>query len=1829
MKSYVSLFEVEALRVLVNAEVASASVTDDALKCLKASDSELGDTELVEFSRHLHRLLTRITSGSAQLVVRRNVELNGFETWRLLTEEFSLPGTAPDISLLNSLLEFKFGTEQFEQDLSEWETLKTKYETQAGTALPDSILVATLLSRTTGTLRQHLKMNVRSLDTYDTARNVITEYHQSRHVTGFESLSDTDHAPTGMGSMWQGKGRVKYPFGPLTRESKSRERNEGFHWKGKGRGKYPFCPLIGKGKSKGGKSVHTEERKASRSRCWNCGRHGHLEKDCRNVVALTDKNKEACDDWKYCRKDWTNWTKSRTDDWSCSSDYNWTQSDWHGDSNWYDSGWNDSWTWSTGSDSTGNSVLSHPQRPIALNSTAEISECFTSVQSDQTAPAPSVSAPCSTVSVTDLETGRTTTHTPSRRTGSLTRPLRTGTGLLSTLVSVIAVLNSFGKPQGLPLIPETVSSPEVTFSDKYDDVFGRHHENCFSSLSPKEHWILFDSGAAAHCCPLDYAPDYPLLPVGKNPPDLKSVTGMPLNIIGRKLIRYDTPETVLYINYYVCDVPFCIVSVARLLLQDFCTILTKDSMKLLTPQRASVDITRHGTLLYLTPDVAPYHPDMKKVEKELDQHMSTLDIDMTKVPELPTGVDAVEQLKLLINTLKSTQYHTDLWQLDEVNHTLTRVHTCPRRTFFTPESSDCPVPLDRLNGQRTTHLDYGKGDVKEVLDNFRNTGLPNQVIDGDWKGRTVFQLKTVPTHRYHSKTALDSNAVPKEEPEHTEVQSPTVRNPVRNSQGSPDFNTDHERMVNQKLMTFRDFDDTDFHKVLLELFEMPDTETGEFRTSDRWIYTPAAWIRFHHVPRRTLYVPEEIDAPHDCLGSHRLTLFYKTSTDQDGESCEDQWNVDNNRDVGFIWTGLTLFQTSNCISDTVKQGIRDKAAKDTKALHRSKDPTEQQRAVHNLTHLPYRSWCEHCTKAKSQSTRQIDKQPVIQIDFFFIHTGPDVGKRLVLTAVDIQTGLATAVLVPHKGRHKYSVAELKKFIYETGRTYGILQYEKRPALKALATDVAKELKGMSIRATPKNWKQTRESIGKMHQTLVEQSRTLRLQLQKRLCTEADLNQCIFPWVVKHSQFLLNRFHTHEDGCTSYFKRWKRDYQEPLCEFGETVLFRMSGKSRDEDDTAWHTGIWLGKDTEADESIVHCEGTVHKVRTVKRVVSSKRWNAALHRLLNSTPWNPKGKGDADTSFVLPPAMIASGRVRPPPGLDTEVFEEHTKEMKSKEQTASELQRQPIGVSSVATVDGNVSVSRNEDTEELTEELKLVEPHLDYVEGKFTKQEVIDGIETEIRSMKQLDVYDEIPIENCSQDDINNALDCTWIKQRKTATKVKCRLCVRNCVQETIDHDDVSVSTTALVTLRVLLLMTLSRCWTATVCNFSTAFLHDPMTERILMRPPSEYSPNGNCLWLLKRAMYGLKQLPALWQIHFTKVMTELGFHRCKVDSNLYCHDSTELYVLRHVDDLLVCGTPERTKEFIDQLSQEVLLKTESKLKPQTSIDFLGQTLKHNGDSISVSMPTAYVTDLLTLCGMENSKPSPTIGTSIGPKVQPEPLDRNERKKYCAIIGKLLRLALIRPDIAYATKELTRDLTAPTTESITKVKCLLRYIAGTKDHCQRLCPNVTLESSNCTLDLDCYVDSDWAGCRRTRKSTSGTVVQILNSTVSFGSRTQGTIALSPDEAELYAIGQGTSEALYIRNLITEAKLAKSVNINIHTDSTVGKSMATRIGASKKTMHVELRFRYVQELVGKRLIKLRKVRTDCNCANVLTRYLGTELLRSHLRRLCVSSPTEWFEL
>ena len=60
----------------------------------------------------------------------------------------------------------------------------------------------------------------------------------------------------------------------------------------------------------------------------------------------------------------------------------------------------------------------------------------------------------------------------------------------------------------------------------------------------------------------------------------------------------------------------------------------------------------------------------------------------------------------------------------------------------------------------------------------------------------------------------------------------------------------------------------------------------------------------------------------------------------------------------------------------------------------------------------------------------------------------------------------------------------------------------------------------------------------------------------------------------------------------------------------------------------------------------------------------------------------------------------------------------------------------------------------------------------------------------------------------------------------------------------------------------------------------------------------------------------------------------------------------------------------------------------------------------------------------------------------------PVTTDEHKLYRRAVGKLQWMTYTRPDICYATKELARDLTAPTRHSQQKLKHLLRYLQGTK-------------------------------------------------------------------------------------------------------------------------------------------------------------------------------------
>ena len=194
-------------------------------------------------------------------------------------------------------------------------------------------------------------------------------------------------------------------------------------------------------------------------------------------------------------------------------------------------------------------------------------------------------------------------------------------------------------------------------------------------------------------------------------------------------------------------------------------------------------------------------------------------------------------------------------------------------------------------------------------------------------------------------------------------------------------------------------------------------------------------------------------------------------------------------------------------------------------------------------------------------------------------------------------------------------------------------------------------------------------------------------------------------------------------------------------------------------------------------------------------------------------------------------------------------------------------------------------------------------------------------------------------------------------------------------------------------------------------------------------------------------------------------------------------------------------------------------------------------------------------------------------------------------YRKIVGMLQWIAQLRVDCIFAIKELARSLHAPTVEDRAKLKHLLRYIKGTLHYRFVLRVHIMVNII-AEIELSIYVDSDWAGCFKTRKSTSGFIIYLFGCAIHFASRTQAVPALSSSEAELYAMGTGSNEGLHLRSFFIEAKITKNVILKIHTDSRAGKSIASRMGLQKRTRHIQLRFLFIQHLVENGMVQIVKI-------------------------------------
>ena len=173
---------------------------------------------------------------------------------------------------------------------------------------------------------------------------------------------------------------------------------------------------------------------------------------------------------------------------------------------------------------------------------------------------------------------------------------------------------------------------------------------------------------------------------------------------------------------------------------------------------------------------------------------------------------------------------------------------------------------------------------------------------------------------------------------------------------------------------------------------------------------------------------------------------------------------------------------------------------------------------------------------------------------------------------------------------------------------------------------------------------------------------------------------------------------------------------------------------------------------------------------------------------------------------------------------------------------------------------------------------------------------------------------------------------------------------------------------------------------------------------------------------------------------------------------------------------------------------------------------------------------------------------------------EVLNQSEATLFRALAARANYLAMDRPECAYATKELCRFFATPTKTGVEQLKRLIRYLASAP----RLVWKFGFHNDANASDLNVFVDTDFAGCHVTRRSTSGGAACRGNHLIKHWSTTQVTVALSSAEAELTGISKGAAQGLGLQTIASD--LGIPLKLTVLTDATAAIGICRRRGLGK---------------------------------------------------------------
>lgn len=261
-------------------------------------------------------------------------------------------------------------------------------------------------------------------------------------------------------------------------------------------------------------------------------------------------------------------------------------------------------------------------------------------------------------------------------------------------------------------------------------------------------------------------------------------------------------------------------------------------------------------------------------------------------------------------------------------------------------------------------------------------------------------------------------------------------------------------------------------------------------------------------------------------------------------------------------------------------------------------------------------------------------------------------------------------------------------------------------------------------------------------------------------------------------------------------------------------------------------------------------------------------------------------------------------------------------------------------------------------------------------------------------------------------------------------------------------------------------------------------------------------------------------------------------------------------------------------------------------------------------------------------------------AIGP-TEAEPhliLQKEMGFSYRQAIGELLFAAITcRPDILYAIIKLSQYNNKPSRIHYLAVKRVFKYLRDTlhdglhywRQDINPALPQVTaptippdthsveLPDSDPRLAHG-YVDSDWAGDTKHRRSISGLCLCFAGAPVVYRSRFQPTISLSSTEAEFIAANEAGKLGLYLRSILNDLDIPQDSATALFEDNAAAIAMANAQRPTRRTRHMDIKHFALLDWVATDQLILSAISTHDNPSDGLTKALGPQLFARHTSTL-----------